>query len=203
MLYCHFYTSNMHQLPIPFFVLFAFWTLCLPVKATDNIIQANLTMAAFNVQIFGRSKAEKADVMEALKNIFRKFDMILMQEIRDSSGTAVIELLNDINSGLSEADKYKVLLSDRFGSSSIKEQYGWFYRPTRLNPVYNYAWTSRSSFERYPQAVWWNAQNKPSNLTFVTVGAFLTYDACLFPHHPATSHKPKPRTACRSRRSHS
>ena len=140
------------------------------VKADSEVVAANLTMAAFNVQVFGASKAQKTDVMNALKLIFRKFDMVLMQEIREASGDAVVQLLKEINFGLPAKDKYEVLLSDRFGSSSSKEQYGWFYRPSRLNPIYTYSWTSRTSFERAPQAVWWNALNSPSNLTFVTVG---------------------------------
>lgn len=57
------------------------------VSTTDRIKIAN-----FNIQVFGKTKANKSDVMGILANILIKFDIIAIQEIRDKSGTAIKKL---------------------------------------------------------------------------------------------------------------
>ena len=51
--------------------------------------QDNITVASFNIQIFGKSKAKKQDVMKVLVDIISRYELVAIQEIRDKSGTAI------------------------------------------------------------------------------------------------------------------
>ena len=56
-----------------------------------------LSLAAFNVQVFGKSKMRKDEVVPHLVNILSRYDLILFQEIRDSTGSAFVSLMNALN----------------------------------------------------------------------------------------------------------
>ena len=65
-------------------------------SATPAITPATVTypnntvkLAAFNLQIFGTSKADKPEVMDVLSKTIRNFDIVAVQEIRDASQTAL------------------------------------------------------------------------------------------------------------------
>ena len=84
-----------------------------------------IKVAAFNIQIFGRAKREKEYVMAILVNITRQFDVVLIQEIRDSSETTAplfLEMIND-----AEGPEYAYVRSPRLGRTSSKEAYAYFY----------------------------------------------------------------------------
>jgi hypothetical protein len=94
----------------------------IPSSTTDN---NTIKVAAFNLQIYGTSKASKPEVMEVLSKIIRNYDVIAVQEIRDSSQTALPMLRDTVNSmGTSQ---YEYVVSDRLGRSSSKEQYAYIY----------------------------------------------------------------------------
>jgi len=82
-------------------------------------------VAAFNIQIFGVTKREKTEVMNILAQTVREFDVVLVQEIRDSSETTAPIFLDAIN-GLDGPD-YAFIRSERLGRSSSKEAYAYFY----------------------------------------------------------------------------
>lgn len=88
---------------------------------------SSLRIGAFNVRVFGQSKAGKPDVMNTLSKIIRRYDIILIQEIRDSKGTAIQQLLDKVNRD-SKTYSYGMVISDRVGRTSSKEQYAFFYR---------------------------------------------------------------------------
>jgi len=84
-----------------------------------------ITIAAFNIQVFGRSKRQKVDVMRVLANITREFDVILIQEIRDSSEETIPYFLNEINA--IAGPKYEFVRSERLGRTTSKEAYAYLY----------------------------------------------------------------------------
>jgi len=121
----------------------------LPEMATDAII----SIAAFNIQVFGKSKMGKIGVPEILANIIRRYDVILIQEIRDISETSIFELLDLVNS--SNNAEYALLLSDRLGRTSSKEQYAYFYRKNLLAVIDAYHYDDglepdEDTFQREP-----------------------------------------------------
>jgi len=84
-----------------------------------------IKVAAFNIQIFGRAKREKEDIMAILVNITRQFDLVLIQEIRDSSETTAPLFLEKINEV--KGPEYAYVRSPRLGRTSSKEAYAYFY----------------------------------------------------------------------------
>ena len=112
-------------------------------------------MAAFNIKVFGATKASKSDVMSVLANITQRYDVMLVQEIRDINMLAIYQLLDLVNSNLPDGDMYDISLSERTGRSSSKEQYCFFYRPSRVTVVSTHQFndTENDYFEREPYSV--------------------------------------------------
>ncbi|XP_038078126.1 deoxyribonuclease-1-like [Patiria miniata] len=117
----------------------------------------SLVIGAFNIQVFGLSKVGKPDVVETLVKILRRYDLVLIQEIRDSSQTAVPTLLKLVNANLE--DKYDVIVSERLGRTSSKEQYAFLYKPSRLTVLWSYVYEddTHDRFEREPFVVYFES----------------------------------------------
>jgi hypothetical protein len=92
----------------------------------------SLRIGAFNIQVFGTTKASKPDVMEVLVKIIRTYDIIAIQEIRDSSQTAHPALVDEVNAGSSQ---YAYVVSDRLGRTISKEQYAYLYDTQQIELV--------------------------------------------------------------------
>lgn len=84
-----------------------------------------IKIAAFNIQIFGKTKRQKDYVMDVLTNIVREFDIVFIQEIRDSREETAPYFLQKINE--MEGAKYKFVRSERLGRTASKEAYAYFY----------------------------------------------------------------------------
>lgn len=116
-------------------------------QATNNTIK----IATFNIQIFGISKREKPEVMDVLKKIVRNFDVVAIQEVRDSSETTVDYFLDQINS--MPGSKYDVVEGPRVGRTSSKEQYAFYYQQSKISYTLNSSYTYEDNgdlFEREP-----------------------------------------------------
>ncbi len=83
-----------------------------------------LKVGAFNVQVFGTTKAANGEVMDVLGEIIRSYDIIAIQEIRDSTGAALPALLEEVNS---DGSLYAYVAGERLGRTVSKEQYAFFY----------------------------------------------------------------------------
>ncbi|CAG5968103.1 unnamed protein product, partial [Menidia menidia] len=90
--------------------------------------RSGFRVCAFNLHHFGESKSRKSDVMQTLARIISRCDVCLLQEVRDSKGTALPKLLEQIR--LSDpAHAYKSVASARLGrTESYQEQYVFVYR---------------------------------------------------------------------------
>jgi hypothetical protein len=114
-----------------------------------TIVSQSLTIGAFNVQVFGVSKMSNPDVVSILVQIFRRYDLALIQEIRDSTQTAIFSLLDKINDY--DGPKYSLILSDRLGRTSSKEQYGFFYKEDEFTHLAAFHYNDTlDRFERPP-----------------------------------------------------
>jgi hypothetical protein len=91
-----------------------------PASADDE----TLTIASFNIQVFGQTKAGKSEVMDILAEIIRSFDIVAIQEIRDAAETAILALRDQVNS---DGSTYAVVTGPRVGRTSSKEQYAFMY----------------------------------------------------------------------------
>jgi len=83
-----------------------------------------LRIGAFNIQVFGISKASKPEVMEVLADIIRTYDIIAIQEIRDASQTALPALVDLVNT---DGSQYDYVVSERLGRTTSKEQYAYIF----------------------------------------------------------------------------
>lgn len=95
-----------------------------------------LRLATFNIQVLGPTKAAKPEVMATLGSIIRRYDLVAVQEIKDVSGQAPLRLLEASNA---EGADYALALSERTGREPddrhSQEQYAYYYRRDRLEPV--------------------------------------------------------------------
>lgn len=83
-----------------------------------------LHLGSFNIQTFGRSKRSKSDVMKSIVDIVSDFNLVGIQEIRDSSLETVPFLLSALNK---TNISYNAVVSPRLGRSSSKEQYAFLF----------------------------------------------------------------------------
>ncbi|MDD3043407.1 MAG: endonuclease/exonuclease/phosphatase family protein [Methanosarcinaceae archaeon] len=98
----------------------------------ENFSIKKIRVGAFNVQVFGISKASDPEVMDTLAKIIRTYDVIAIQEIRDKSQTALPELVELVNT---DGVRYSYIVSERLGRTSSKEQYAYIYDCSSVRPV--------------------------------------------------------------------
>ncbi len=106
-----------------------------PENATSSYAEPGIDVirvGAFNVQVFGVSKADNSEVMDILADIVRTYDIVAIQEIRDKSQTALLELVELVNS---DGSQYNYTVSDRLGRTSSKEQYAYLYNTRTVGLV--------------------------------------------------------------------
>jgi len=109
-----------------------------------------IKVAAFNIQIFGQSKRSKPEVMEVLVDIAREFDVMLVQEIRDSGGETAPAYLELING---EGASYAYIESERLGRSTSKESYAYYWNTETVEYLEGTAYVYNDTgdvFEREP-----------------------------------------------------
>ena len=149
------------------------WVLVLLLLAVRTVAATHvppLLVGAFNVQVFGDSKSSKPAVMERLVAIVRRYDLLLVQEVRDVDGSAIAQLLREVNAEYDGAG-FKLLLGERLGRTNSKEQYAWFYREAKVRPA-DFAVSAvpdpEDTWEREPMLVYWDttpAVIKPTSST--------------------------------------
>lgn len=101
-----------------------------PAASTTTLYPGDkLRIASWNLQRFGPDKAGNASMLAYYADVLGDYDIIILQEITDSSGDAFPKLCSLLPG-------YSCLLSDRLGSSSYKEQYGLVYRNAVLLGTY-------------------------------------------------------------------
>ena len=74
----------------------------------QHVVERPFRVAAFNVRRFGPTKMKDPAVVDVLVSIIRQFEIILIQEVVDSGGRAVEELLEKINQAGEEEEEYQV-----------------------------------------------------------------------------------------------
>jgi len=125
----------MHKIKLKkkLFLLFQIFILFHGIAFAQNPI----TIASFNLKVFGTAKAEKPAVIKEIAEIIRKFDIVAVQEIRDKSGNAAEDLLKEINN--ENSTQYEMILGPRLGRTKSKEQYAFFYRNSTVMPLGAYS----------------------------------------------------------------
>jgi endonuclease/exonuclease/phosphatase family metal-dependent hydrolase len=141
---------------------------CTSQNDNDCLSESKLRIAAFNIQIFGKTKRKKDDVMDVLKKIAQEFDIMLVQEIRDKEKETAPYYCQEINEAVGY-HKYDFIESERLGRSSSKETYAYFYNTDSVQFIEGSAYVYDDVddiFEREPYI----ASFRNGNFDFTLVG---------------------------------
>lgn len=135
----------------------------------STVTNGTIKLAAFNLQIFGTTKAGKPEVMGVLSKIIRNYDVIAVQEIRDSSQTALPLLKAAVNS--MGNPQYDYVVSERLGRTTSKEQYTYLFNTQTIQQIgspYVYP-DANDLFQREPYVSEFKAKNGNFDFVLLTI----------------------------------
>ena len=120
-------------------------------------------VATFNIKVFGDTKMSNQTVVDELVDIFQRYDMVAVQEIKDIDEEVPYLFLNELNlvpeenNTSTSSNEWNMLLSARSGmqedDKNSQEQYAFYYKPTIFSPMNNgtlYDDSVNDSFQREP-----------------------------------------------------
>ena len=113
----------------------------------------SLKIAAFNADVLGKTKMGKSNIAGYIADIITRYDVILIQEVRDVDEQTPTDLLNLVNA--KGKGTYALSASERLGRTSSKEQYVFYYKEDsglKVEKAEVYDDTS-DAFEREPYLV--------------------------------------------------
>ncbi|KAF6021152.1 DNASE1 [Bugula neritina] len=137
-------------------------------------------IGSFNVKTFGLSKLRNQLAMGYIEQIIRRYDVVFIMEIRDSSGTLIPSVLNILNT---KDEGWNVTYSERLGldSSSYREQYAYYYRTDHLTLLDSYQYDDgvddgTDAFSREPFGVLFQSSHIEALKEFGLVGVHIDPD---------------------------
>jgi len=95
-----------------------------PATETDSI-----SIASFNIQVFGQSKINDAESIKVIVDICRRFDIMAIQEVRSSDQSLVPNFVQMLNA---EGRQYDYLVGPRQGRTTSKEQYVFVFDKQKI-----------------------------------------------------------------------
>ncbi|KAH9498104.1 Deoxyribonuclease-1 [Bulinus truncatus] len=110
-----------------------------------------IKVAAFNIKGFGRAKMTNSRLSDQITEIVSRYDVILIQEVRDTSGFSLNKLWGNLNA----TGEWGMAVSEPVGRTNYKEQYAFFYRSktVKITGTFQFDDSEKDSFEREPFAV--------------------------------------------------
>lgn len=102
------------------------------VSETRAGIRDEISVATWNIQVFGQSKLRKRGPMQVIVDMVRRFDVIAIQELRSKDQTVIDRFLSMVNQ---DGYAYDVVVGPRLGRTSSKEQYLYLYDTTRIELI--------------------------------------------------------------------
>jgi endonuclease/exonuclease/phosphatase family metal-dependent hydrolase len=125
-----------------------------------------ITIASFNIQVFGTSKLRKQPVMEVLAQVIRRFDVVAIQEVRSTDDSVLPDFVQLINAN---GSRYAFVIGPRLGRTNSKEQYAILFDTTRievdLRSVYTVA-SPQDLLHRPPLVGRFRVRDVPPDLAF-------------------------------------
>lgn len=146
-----------------FILLFILIINCFLLPAQDT-----LTIASFNLRVFGQSKAEKEVVLITIADIIKKYDIVAIQEIRDKEEKAIIKLLSVVNGA---GNDYALVVGTRLGRTNSKEQYAFFYRTSFVEMLGEpETWEdAQDQFEREPFLIMFKSKSGTFDFVLINI----------------------------------
>ena len=111
--------------------------------------RSQILIGTFNIQVFGTSKIQDAEVVEKLLDIAKRFDVLAVQELRAIDQSVVPQFIAELNRryGL----RFNFLIGPRQGDTQSKEQYVYVYNSDIVQPVQN-PWVINDPTRRFHRA---------------------------------------------------
>ncbi|XP_012517423.1 PREDICTED: deoxyribonuclease-1-like 1 [Propithecus coquereli] len=107
-------------------------------------------ICAFNAQRLTLAKVAREQVMDTLVQILARCDIMVLQEVVDSSGSAIPLLLRELNR-FDGSGPYKSLSSPLLGRSTYMEKYVYVYRSHKTQVLNYYVYNDKDDlFAREP-----------------------------------------------------
>ena len=120
-------------------------------------------VATFNIKVFGDTKMGNQTVVDELVDVFQRYDMVAVQEIKDIDEEVPYLFLDELNklpgheNSSNHTNEWNMVLSQRSGmqedDKNSQEQYAFYYKPTIFTPHDNgtlYDDSTNDSFQREP-----------------------------------------------------
>ncbi|XP_032086677.1 deoxyribonuclease-1-like 2 [Thamnophis elegans] len=127
---------------------------------------AALKICTFNIQSFGDSKLSDQSVSKIIVKILSRYDLVLVQEVRDADLSAVQELLGRLNRASKHS--YDYVASETLGRENYKEAYLFLYRTESFFLVDQYQYPNPdSTFSRPPFVLKFAASSPKKELVLV------------------------------------
>lgn len=116
-------------------------------------------ICSFNVQSFGEAKCAKPEVMDVIVKVVSRCDIMLLMEIKDSTDKVINKLMAKLNSQPEMIDEFSLIISQRLGRKTYKEQYAFIYRKQLVAVKGAYQYLDHQdgdvdAFSREPFVVW-------------------------------------------------
>lgn len=93
----------------------------------------NIIIGSFNIQMFGKTKMSRPDVVDVLVDITRRFDILAIQELRDVNQNVIPEFLELVNQ---DGSRYAAAVGPRQGykinNNNYFEQAVFIYDTTKF-----------------------------------------------------------------------
>ncbi|XP_014867543.1 PREDICTED: deoxyribonuclease-1-like [Poecilia mexicana] len=100
-------------------------------------LSSSLLLGAFNIKTFGDTKASNTTLMDIISTIVQRYDVVLIQEVRDSDLSATKKLMDHVNKGSSQ---FSYIVSEPLGRSTYTERYLFLYRQASVSVVKSYTY---------------------------------------------------------------
>ncbi|XP_026560275.1 deoxyribonuclease-1-like 2 isoform X1 [Pseudonaja textilis] len=125
-----------------------------------------LQICAFNIRSFGDRKLLDQSVSEIIVKILSRYDLVLVQEVRDADLSAVQELGEQLNRA--SRHSYDYVISESLGRENYKEMYLFLYRTQSFSLVDQYQYPNPDSiFSRPPFIVKFATSDSKNELVLV------------------------------------
>ncbi|KAM6966243.1 deoxyribonuclease-1 [Tautogolabrus adspersus] len=113
------------------------WVCALSLFLALLNLSSSLLLGAFNIKSYGDKKASNMTLMNLISTIVHRYDIILIQEVRDNDLSATKKLMEHVNKG-SPQFRYSHIVSEPLGRSTYKERYLFLYREQMVSVVKSY-----------------------------------------------------------------
>jgi len=132
-----------------------------PARGNETI-----RVATFNIQVFGESKLNDQEAMQAIVAILKNFDVIAIQEVRSVGQEILPQLIARLNT---DGQQYDYAIGPRLGRSNSKEQYAFVFDTETIEMDRNQLYTVDDPddlLHREPLVGWFRARGPAPEQAF-------------------------------------